>query len=141
MPLPAFVGLRIAEFAYFTAKQVAIYTLPLPLRLKIVDWTVLLGGRPLSLPFRRRPLFLCGEAPLVRAPGGFGRPAASSFGSKTLGHEVGEPGQGGLAIQQLRAPLGGCHGDDPVDETSSETREQHQPLAIRKRRRVADVPR
>lgn len=109
--------------------------------LEIVDRTVLFGGRPLSLPFRCRPLFLCGEAPTVRTPCGFGRPTGSSFGSQTLCHEVGELGQCDLAIAQLRAPLGGGNGDHPSDKTASETRDQHQPLAVRKRRRVADVPR
>lgn len=94
----------------------------------------LLGGRSLSLPLRRRPLFFCGEAPTVRAPGGLGRPASGWFGSETLCHETGELGQGDLAIAQLRAPLCGGHGDHPGDETSSETRDQQQPLVIRKRR-------
>lgn len=102
---------------------------------------VLLGRRPFSLPFRLCPLFLCGEAPTVRAVGGFGRPAASSFRSKTFCHEVGELGQGDLAIAQLRAPLGGGHGDHPSDQTSSQTRDQHQPLAIRERHGVGDIPR
>ena len=63
------------------------------------DHTVLLfRGWPLSLPFRGRPLFLCGEAPTVGAAGGFGRPAGGSFGGKTLGQEVGGLGEGDLTI-------------------------------------------
>ncbi|MCU1552835.1 MAG: hypothetical protein JWM13_321 [Arthrobacter sp.] len=92
--------------------------------------TALLGGRPLSLPFGRRPLFLCGEASTVRAPGGFGRPAGRSFGRKALCRDVGELGQGDLAISQLRALLGGGHSDDPGDKTSSETPDEHLPLVL-----------
>lgn len=101
----------------------------------------LLGKRTLSLLFRRRPLFLCDSVPTPGAPGRFGRPAAGSFRSKTLEDEVGELGQGDLPIAQLGAPLGGGHSDHPGDETSSESRDQHQPLVIRKRRGVHDIPR
>ncbi len=109
-------------------------------RRKSVD-SALLGGRPLPLPLCRRPLFLCGETPSVRAPGRFGRTAAGRFGSEALCHEVGELGQCDLTVAQLGAPLRGGHRDHPGDETSSEARDQQQPLALRKRRRAADVPR
>jgi len=107
----------------------------------IAERTVLLGGRSLSLPFRGRPLFLCGEAPAVGAAGGFGCSAAGGFGCKTLCQQVCELGEGNLAVAQLRAPLGGGNADHPGGYSSVETREQHQPLAVGKGRGVPNVPR
>ena len=101
---------------------------------------MLLGGRSLSLPFRGRSLFLCGEAPAVGAAGGFSRPAAGGFRRKPLCQQVCELGEGNLAVAQLRAPLGGGNADHPGGYSSVETREQHQPLAVGKGRGVPNVP-
>lgn len=105
------------------------------------DRMALLGGRPSSLLFRRRALFLCGAVPTVRAPGRFGRPAAGSLGSKALCHELGELCQGDLAVAQLGAPLGGGYGDHTGVESVAKPRDQHEALVIRKRGRVGNVPR
>lgn len=101
---------------------------------------MLLGGRSLSLPFRGRPLFLGGEAPAVGAAGRFGCSAAGSFRRKTFCQEVCELGECNLAVAQLGAPLGGGHGDHPGGDSSAETREQHQPLAVVKGGGLLNVP-
>lgn len=101
----------------------------------------LVCGGPLPLLFRRRALFLCGQTPPIRCPGGFGCPPGNRLGGKAFRYEVGKLGQCDFTIAQLGALLGSGHGDHAVDKASLKAREQHQPLSVRKRSRRGDVPR
>ncbi len=52
------------------------------------------------------------------------------LGSKTCADEFGEFAQSDLAIAELRATLGGGHGEYSGDETTSQPGKQQHPLFI-----------